>query len=257
MNIFADDELNDDFVIEENSIIKPDLKTGVMGKLVPVQGVGFVEGGLSLIIWGDEKSGTPMYGYIRLAAKFTTAGILNRGELRLEAYPVSFAGIVANASVTDRGQEPLRFEKLDCSKVSCRGVLSRIGISTDISFAIGNIFILPNVKFEKLHADTRMESFADEESNLRANSKTDNLVTSSLYVGHRITQNFAMGVYYKHQQMLGSDDNNDELAMFLQYKNGAMTYAAMAGIYGDSIFNERNFTMGFSIIYTPYKGVGL
>jgi hypothetical protein len=66
-----------------------------------------------------------------------------------------------------------------------------------------------------------------------------------------------MGVYYKHQQMLSSNDNNDEAAMFFQYKNGDMTYAAMAGFYGDSIFNEQNFTMGFSIIYTPYKGVGL
>jgi hypothetical protein len=251
------EDLNEDFVVAENTIVKPDLKIGVMGKLVPIQGVGFIEGGLSIIIWGDEKSGTPLYGYIRLAARYTTAGILNRGEVRLEAYPVSFAGIVASASVTDRGQEPLRFEKLDCTKVSCKGVLNRLGIGTDISLAIGNIFILPNIKFEKLHADTGLESFADEESNLRATTKTDHLVTSSIYVGQKVTESFLFGAYYKHQQMLGSHDNNDEAAMFFQYKNGAMTYAAMAGFYGDSIFNEQNFTMGFSIIYTPVKSVGL
>lgn len=209
--------------------------------------------GYGLPVWGERGPGQVLYGYVRPSTTLSTSILVNRAEVAVDLFPVSFFGLSAGIRGSQRA---VSLDTLDCNAVYCRGLLGTAYLRPQLLLGYGPFSALAALHVAWLASSNSTEPFGDDVTNLAGNAGGDHLVGSELAAQVRLTPAIAAGTYLSADHMIGSGSTNDMISVFGKYLRGSFSYMAGAGAY-ESTTQSRAFTCYAIVGWTGIPAVGL
>ena len=208
-----------------------DLSAGGGGRILTGELAAAVSAtlGHGTVFWGQKtENHDPFYGYFRPYTQVRSSYFVNRAELGLDFFPISFAGITVGGSSTSR---KIDLTTLDCSKLECHGELNRVFIRSKFIGGYDIFYALLILRLEHLSASPRTRPFGDDWSSLYGNPGKDTLGSIELSLGAQLPQNWGLGLQLEWMKMSHSRSRNDHESLYVRKKIGSCTITAGAGLY--------------------------
>ena len=213
--------------------------------------------GYGQLLWGENSEGNVLFGYVRPSVTATTSVLLNRAEVGVDLFPVSFLGLYAGARGSQRAVD---LDTLNCTSVYCRGLLGTAYLKPQLLLGYGPVSAMASFQTAWLVSSNSpsnsMMPFGDDVSNLAGNAGGDQLIGSELAVQVKLDPAFATGTYLSTAHMLGSGSTNDLISVFGRYLRGALSYTAGVGAY-ESTTQTRAFTCYGVVSWSGIAAMGL
>lgn len=171
--------------------------------------------GYGFLWWDKRDENFWKYGFIRPNARLFTAGIVNRGEIRLDVYPISIAGITLGHAVAHRNKS---YEEHNCNVSSCKGVLQRSFIESKFYAGIDPVFFFLGLRLDALRSSDKQSSFVDEVSGLRGKNDRDTLIESSFIVGTTYKAPWNGGIEVRYLGLEGTHQSSRSVGAYVAYK---------------------------------------
>ncbi len=221
--------------------------------------------GLGVTAWDATKSSSVpeffkslAYGYVRAQGRVQTSGVVNSGDLRLEVFPVSFAGFIAGRNMSLRASD---FSGVDCVSYSCRGSVDRQYWALTAALGAGGLSVLGYLRNDKVNLQdlgVGVTGFYDEASSLNGASDLDNLRNWDLVAAYKLpfAQSHRVGLI--HSEYLFSDSANRSQSSygFWAYTQGKFLWQLGMGQYSSSL-QSKGFSAFAGVKWVPKKGASL
>jgi hypothetical protein len=218
-----------------------DLAAGAGGRTKPEGGGIGVMAGYGQMLWGQKESKQDLlYGYIRPNARATTSLLVNRLDLALDAFPISFAGVTVGAASSHRIADLGTFE---CEAQQCKGRLDRLFVRSKLIIGYKDFFGILVTRFERHSPSLRTHPFfADEWSTLFGTNGHDVLQSNEATLGISLPGDFKAGLQLEWMKMLRSRSRSDHESVYGRKTIGDWSFTLGAGTYRSTLI-ERGLTV--------------
>lgn len=224
----------------------------------PLGGLLYARAGYGQLLWQneDQEAETPwQFGYIRPYAELNIAGVLNRGAVGLEIFPVSIFGITAGSGYSHRNAT--YFQDFDCgTDVMCNEGLQYSFLQARAIGAYKDFLLVVTGKYEAFRANKSDLPFYEEMSYLVGNPGKDDLKTLQALAGYKLSDLWTVGTLGIFQNFIHSESNNSQVFAFARYKEGFWTGDLGLGHY-KSTHQDGRPAVFLSVTYTGIKSIGL
>lgn len=192
------------------------------------------------MLWGQLDKTSPMYGYMRAGAKIggspTIAGFLQVAPIAPLIFEVS-------KGTTKRFMDSKEF---NCSTYECKKSVDRTDYSARLVFGYKNFFGTTAINFRDIETDTSTKLSALElEYFTIASGSKHRMVTKSLVLGQKYSENLIFGLSYENSQIKKSLKRYEASVGFVRFN-----YYDINWMLGASHFssNETNISGNGAII---------
>lgn len=96
-----------------------------------------IESGKNIVIYGEGKGSSPIYGLVRPRLRLSTSGVINAYDASVEFFPISFLGFEIGHMKTISNYED--FDFYDCESVGCKGSIQRDYVGQKMALGYKNI----------------------------------------------------------------------------------------------------------------------
>lgn len=230
-----------------------DYSAGLGARNMPFGAALFGEVGYGQLLWGEKKEGQVMYGYARPIVRGRTSGFVNRAEMALEVFPISFLGFGGGFAYTSRNTD---LATLDCTVVACTGGISRAYFETSLLLGHAGFFLGGSSRYNQLTPTVTDRSFGEETSNLAGSAGGDRLVSNEAFAGYSFSENWKAGVQWFGDHMISSGTTNSQESVFVEHRRDAWRFTVGLGMY-ESTTQLPAFTGYFLVKWTGIPSVGL
>ena len=211
-----------------NSKSHLDYSGGFGVQSMPMGAAAYVDAGYSHLLWGKKEGQGFQYGYVRPAARVQTSALINRAEVYLDFFPISFFGVSSGASLTSRNTN--LYSGVNCTSVECKGTLSRQWIKPKLILGYADFFFIGSLKLETLKHSS-MSPFVDDMNILIAQSGGDRTTIVDLTVGYQWSGRIATGVHGSSVRMTRSKSSNRLIDLYAAYQSQHFRYLGGVGLY--------------------------
>lgn len=240
-------------VFPRNSSAQWDYGLGIGAQSLPMGGSAFFQGGYGQLLW-DKTSVNPIYySYLRPSFQFSTSGIINRGELALNYYPISFFGISLGHSKSLRLSNSKVF---NCDIINCLGILHSNFFKTEILLGYDHYFVIGKFRYNFLSPSSTGRPFGDENSYLIGNATGDQLLAQDLIFGAKLGSHYKAGISLSSKKMIHHGSLQQFKTGFFQMVRGKWVYILGAGIYESNV-QKPGFTSYLLIQWVGISSIGL
>jgi hypothetical protein len=229
-----------------------DYSAGFGLRTLPFGSSLYGRGGYNILLWGGPKSEGFLYGYARPALQLQSSAVVNRVDLTLDLYPISFFGFRLGKAVSLRWTDT---STLDCNVLECRGDLSRAYIQMEVLGAYQKYFGGLWARLDTLEPSRKGRNFADETSALAGRNPSDGLWTWEVLGGYD-AESWKAGLWLVFQGMSHSRARNDTEYAFVTVKRGDFDYTVAAGSYASST-RSRGPAFAISVKWNGREGLSL
>lgn len=225
-----------------------DYSVGFSGRTVPVGAALNGKLGYNYLLWGpsrpqDPANGSPdepqrpqpgeyLYGFLRPSATIASSFFINRGDLILDFYPISFFSLGIGQSISFRNTN---LPAIDCGPLTCRGPLTRTYLQSKLLAGYENFFAVLKSQFMRMSSPIHDRPFVDEYTTITATAEGDFLFLNDFAVGYRASENIAAGIIISVSRMIKKGSMNNFEAIFGRYKINQWSIATGLGFYQSSL----------------------
>ncbi len=227
------------------------------GQTFPMGGLIKARAGYGYKLWqaaSSEESLFWKYGYLRPNIELNTAGILNRGAISLEFFPVSIFGITGGVGVSDR--HSTYYQDFNCNDVLCNETLTYQFLRARLLGGYKSFLFSVTAKYEKFKSSNDVKPFYEEMSYLVGASGKDDLKTLNVLIGTKLSDRWNLGLMSVFQNFIHSQVNNSAMFLAGNYSESFWQASLGLGQYKSSHQND-NFAAVVSITYTGQKGLSV
>lgn len=229
---------------------QPDYSASIGGRTTPIglniKGVG----GYGLYVWGDPS--TPFYGYLRPSVAFSASTILG-GTASIDFYPVSFFGVTAGRSYSNRLAD---LPGLDCAVADCRGWLNDTFVQARLlgkyESIVGSLSFVRKTYDDN---DDQTKSFGEATHVVKLAAKNEQSDTWLAILGYAWDEELKIGVSALGFTTDKSAERQDQQLFFVAKKLDTLTYTAAAGRFYSSQYGAGPEVL-FSVEWTGLKKIG-
>jgi hypothetical protein len=193
-----------------------------------------------------------MYGFARPVLRLQSSGLVNLYDLRVDLFPISFAGLSLGHSESLRSYDA---QKIDCDKVECRGTLKRNYLRVASVLGSQGYFAAATARWDQLSPVRKRGNFYDEQSSLVGAQGGDQLFTWEVYAGKKLFNAHTVGLWYLNLRMLKSAQRSDLESAYYKFDRGEWNLSLGAGTYRSTL-QSRAFTAfaSFQYVFLPSLG---
>lgn len=197
--------------------------------------------GLSKKFWQGDKPF--LYGYIRPAITLQTSGLVNVGKAHVDFNPISFINISLGKAYTKRNIS--KISNFDCSKVICRGSLSRTFYGARMALRFKKFLFLGGVKWTRVYLkEASLLSFADELSSTIASSGNDLLIQKTFLIGIQIRPKLLLGYLGQFSRMRNTSLETKMHMLLTQYELNKRWKLS----FGPGVFETRTGSKNLTLL---------
>lgn len=234
---------------QQNGLV--DLKLGASFRSYPLSGVGEIESGLNLRLWGDLNS--VLYGYLRPRVIASSAGAYNSLDGALEVFPFSFLGVRAGGEAI---QNDLDYTAYDCFSRLCRGRFYRSYAEAELSLGAGRVFARVKGRRERWTMKGRPAGdFVEPTSGFLLNTVGESETVMTSFLGVHLSPTWTVLGLWRH----ASDDEretSDLSALNVQLKLNDVSLGVGTGSFQSSL-KKREFTALFFLQWEIWPSMAL
>ncbi|MCM2323520.1 MAG: hypothetical protein NDJ90_09690 [Oligoflexia bacterium] len=205
-----------------------DYSFGAGARSLPLGATLIGDVGYNHILWGANNGRSPFFGYLRPAVKVQTSGVVNRGQVSLGVYPVSFWQLELGYAYSYRATT---IDTLDCAVLECGGGLGRAFAGTSLVLARSGFFAGWSSTITALSPTRTEQAFGDESSSLAGAQGGDTLVSHEGFAGYELRPELRAGFLLSRDHMLSSGATSSLNSIFGRLDRGAWAFTLGAGIH--------------------------
>ncbi|MBN21861.1 MAG: hypothetical protein CL678_11325 [Bdellovibrionaceae bacterium] len=218
----------------------------------PIGALLTAELGVSKTLWGDENDQWK-YGYMRSAVRLETIGVVHRGAVELQLYPISIFGLSLGAQGSYR---TFAQSFIDCQSIACRGFLGKLFLENQIILGKGPVFFWSRMRYSHVKHPHDTIKFIDEIGPIIGNAGGDHLLEFHEILGVKLSPQWSTGLYYMHQKMLQNSTYTQHIVGFGQYRWEKWNFLLGTGTYRSSLL-PMGLTFISQITYRIHNSVAL
>lgn len=211
--------------------------------------------GYGLAWWGQKENGNWRYGYLRPHTRVVLAPGVARGDLRLDVFPISIAGLTFGQAFTSRDKNYK--DEFNCHYVACSGTLSRTYVEAKLKGAYENFFAVLTGRLDALTAGVKNRGFVDEATKLDGAQGYDLLRTGNLQAGYRLSPRWPVGVYGYLGGMERTQAWAYEVGTFARFEeNESWNYRLQVGMV-ERRTKSRHLNVGLQVSWVGLPSIEL
>jgi hypothetical protein len=221
-----------------------DYRMSVGGRTVPAGGALYGEVGWSEPVWGEwEDPQQFFYGYVRPSIRGIAAYTVNSVDARVSVFPISFLGISIGRSWTQRG--PRTVMDVDCSQVTCEGLLEGNFAVVDFTFGAGGLFFVSQLDVSDYLPSRGDRPFYEDGGALLGAAKGDLIVSHShvagLSLGDGWFRNQFVGVGFSRYEARDRGTFSERMNLVGGHTTGAVKWLYAVGSYRSDLRDSSPF----------------
>lgn len=226
-----------------------DYSAGFGARSLPIGAAAFGSLGYDQMLWGERAPGQYFYGFVRPAANIRVSGVVNRAELRLEVYPVSFFKLSAGYARSYRFLN--QADDVDCSQYYCQGNVGGPFGAANLVLGYHGFAMSLTSQISGVSASSTAQDVYDETSNLIAQGSGDTLIFNEEILAWSFAPAWKAGLLFTQGHMIQSLSSNNLESVIASYESRNWAYLGGIGTYESSI-QSRGPT-----IFTMIRWAGL
>jgi hypothetical protein len=220
-----------------------DLSAGTNARSYPgVGGEAYIESGYNAVLWGKGIKKNPLYGLVRPAVRFSSSGVINSYDARVEFFPISFLGFV-------RGYQHInsRFEKFNfynCENVRCTGDIKRDYTKAKLALgALGFISIVELTISHNEYSGNGSEPVAEFRFATLAEAGQDSFNQSRYVLAYKHDKG-VMGILTQYTKFSNSGQSHNMDLFIYSQRSDRTVYT-----FGAGQFMSSHWARGFVAVF--------
>jgi hypothetical protein len=221
-----------------------DYRMSVGGRTVSAGGAFYAEMGWSEPVWGEwEEPDQFFYGYVRPSIRGIAAYTVNSIDARVSIFPISFLGISVGRSWTQRSSRTVM--DVDCSQVTCEGLLEGNFAIVDFTFGAGGVFLVSQLDVSDYLPSRNDRPFFEDGGSLLGAAKGDLILSHSHVIGLSLGdgwfRNQFIGVGFSRYEARDQGTFSERANLVGGHTSGAVKWLYAVGSYRSDLRDRSPF----------------